>query len=98
MGADQRSAAGACGACGRHGEGQSAVCGRGSLSLSGWDALLPNLEADTVIADKAYDAEERVLQPLQQAGKSAVIPPKRNRKLQRDYDKDLYQARHLIEN
>jgi transposase len=64
--------------------------------LEGGDALLPNLEADTVIADKAYDAEERVLQPLQQAGKSAVIPPKRNRKLQRD--KDLYQSRHLIEN
>jgi transposase len=59
---------------------------------------LPDLEADTVLADKAYDAEERVLQPLHQAGKSAVIPPKRNRKVQRDYDKDLDQARHLIEN
>jgi transposase len=66
--------------------------------LDGADALLPDLEADTLIADKAYDAEERVLQPLQQAGKNAVIPPKRNRKVQRDYDKDLYQARHLIEN
>lgn len=66
--------------------------------LDGADALLPDLEAATLIADKAYDAEERGLQPLQQAGKNAVIPPKRNRKVQRDYDKDLYQARHLIEN
>jgi len=66
--------------------------------LDGAEALLPDLEADTLIADKAYDAEERVLQPLQQAGKNAVIPPKRNRKVQRAYDKDLYQARHLIEN
>ncbi len=27
-----------------------------------------------------------------------VIPPKRNRVFQREYDKDLYKARHLIEN
>ena len=32
------------------------------------------------------------------AGKSAVIPPKSNRKNQRNYDKALYGARHLIEN
>ena len=28
----------------------------------------------------------------------AGIPPKSNRKVQRLYDKELYQARHLIEN
>jgi len=60
--------------------------------------LLPQLEADTVLADKGFDADERVLNPLQQAGKTAVIPPKANRKAPREYDKDLYQARHLIEN
>jgi transposase len=27
-----------------------------------------------------------------------VIPPKANRRLFRDYDRDLYMARHLIEN
>lgn len=31
-------------------------------------------------------------------GMSAVIPPKRSRKEQRDYDKELYKARHLVEN
>ena len=51
-----------------------------------------------LIADKAFDAEKRVLKPLQQAGKTAVIPPKGNRKTVRAYDRDLYQARHLIEN
>jgi transposase len=66
--------------------------------LEGADAFLPVLEAPIVLADKGYDADERVLQPLAQAGKTAVIPPKANRKLQRDYDQDLYQARHLIEN
>lgn len=52
----------------------------------------------TLIADKGYDAEARVLAPLRAAGKEAVIPPRRNRTDQRPYDQDLYQARHLIEN
>ena len=41
---------------------------------------------------------KRVLAPLRTGGKAAVIPPKRNRKEQRAYEADLYQARHLIEN
>jgi transposase len=69
-----------------------------ACDLEGADALLPTLEAPIVIADKGYDADQRVLQPLAQAGKTAVIPPKANRTNQREYDKDLYQARHLIEN
>jgi transposase len=39
-----------------------------------------------------------VLDPLAAAGKTAVIPPKSNRKIQREYDQDMYKARHLIEN
>jgi transposase len=39
-----------------------------------------------------------VLEPLQKAGKLAVILPKANRKQQRPYDKELYKTRHLIEN
>ena len=66
--------------------------------LEGADALLPELAADALIADKAFDAEARMLKPLRQAGKTAVIPPKGNRKKPRPYDKHLYKARHLIEN
>jgi transposase len=66
--------------------------------LEGADALLPGLEAGVLIADKAFDAKERVIGPLQRAGRTAVIPPKANRKNPRPYDKALYQARHLIEN
>src|SRR5882757_851834 len=66
--------------------------------LVGADALLPEMEAAILLADKAYDANERVIEPLKAAGKAAVIPPKRNRKTQRTYDKALYQARHPIEN
>ncbi len=56
------------------------------------------MEAKTIIADKGYDAYERVIQPLLKEGKTLIIPSKRNRKEPRDYDKDLYKARHLIEN
>ncbi len=66
--------------------------------LEGADHLLPEMEANTLIADKAFDADKRVLEPLAAAGKAAVIPPKANRVAQRDYDRDLYKARHLIEN
>ncbi|MBG1241711.1 transposase, partial [Nostoc sp. NZL] len=66
--------------------------------LDGADQLLPNIVADTVLADKGYDADERVIERLQAQGKTAVIPPKRNRNNPRDYDQDLYKARHLIEN
>ena len=66
--------------------------------LVGADRLLPEMEADVSIADKAYDADARVLEPLEKLGKSAVISPKANRKVQRDYDKATYKTRHLIEN
>jgi transposase len=66
--------------------------------LVGADALPPHSAAKTLIADKAYDADERVIQPLADAGKTAVIPPRQNRTMPRDFDKHLYQARHLIEN
>ncbi|WP_440870591.1 IS5 family transposase [Thiocystis violacea] len=71
--------------------------GRAS-DLVGADYLLVGLEAEALLADKAYDADERVLEVLKASGTVAVIPPKRNRLVQREYDKELYKARHLIEN
>lgn len=66
--------------------------------LVGADHLLPSMQADTLIADKAFDADQRVLRPLAAASKMAVIPPRANRQASRDYDRDLFKARHLIEN
>ena len=68
--------------------------------LEGADALLPGLSWETgrLLADKSYDAEQRVLEPLGKAGIEAVIPSKANRKEPRDYDKERYKDRHLIEN
>jgi transposase len=69
-----------------------------ACDLAGADVLLNELATDTLLADKGYDADERVIERLQQQGKTAVIPPKRNRTNPREYDRDLYKTRHLIEN
>jgi transposase len=66
--------------------------------LEGADALLPHMQAETLLADKAFDADQRVIDPLRAAGKQFVIPPKSNRKVQRTFDRELYKARHLMEN
>ena len=51
-----------------------------ACDLDGSDVLLADMPADTIIADKAYDADDRVIRPLQQAGKGFVIPSRSNRK------------------
>lgn len=67
--------------------------------LEGADALMGQLiQAEAALADKAYDADERVRKRLEAKGCRAVIPPKKNRLDPANYDKDLYKARHLIEN
>lgn len=67
--------------------------------LQGADVLLDALdEVDALIADKAYDAQARVLEPVTAAGCQAVIPPKRCRQEPREYDRQMYKWRHLIEN
>jgi len=50
-----------------------------------------------LLADKGYDTDAIVEQAKHQ-GMEVVIPPKRNRKEQREHDKDLYKLRHLVEN
>jgi transposase len=66
--------------------------------LEGADALLPQMKADILLADKAFDADKRVIEPLLAAGKTLVIPPKSNRKIKRAFDQEMYKARHLMEN
>jgi transposase len=56
------------------------------------------MQADALLADKAYDAGARVIEPLLAAGKTPVIPPKGHRTIQHAFDRDLYKRRHLIEN
>jgi transposase len=66
--------------------------------LVGADHLLPSMQAEALIADKAFDADARDIATRSAVGKTAVIPPKANRRLPRAFDRELYKARHLIEN
>lgn len=58
--------------------------------------LIDGFEAEATIADKGYDADH-LCDKLAETGAEIVIPPKRNRKVQRSYDADLYKERNLIE-
>lgn len=60
------------------------------------EELLSGFNADHVIGDKGFDSEE-LLQFIMNMGAIPVIPPRSNRKTQRDYDEDLYKERHLVE-
>jgi transposase len=66
--------------------------------LEGADCFLPQLNADALLADKAFDADKRVIEPLRAAGITPVIPSVPGRSIRRAYDRDLYKERHLIEN
>ena len=66
--------------------------------LDGADVLLPLMQADILLADKAFDADKRVIEPLLRAGKTPVIPSVPGRNRPRHYDRALFAARHLIEN
>jgi len=52
----------------------------------------------SLLADKAYDADERVRNKLKAKNCTAIIPCKSNRKQPHTFDRIKYQARHLIEN
>jgi len=59
--------------------------------------LIEGFNAEHLLADKGYDSNE-IIKLAQDQGMIPVIPPRKNRKKQREYDKNLYKLRHLIEN
>ena len=71
-------------------EGTAADCGQAVNLIEG-------IDAEYLLADRGYDTND-ILQAAGEAGMKAVIPPKRNRLEQREYDKALYKHRHLVEN
>ena len=56
----------------------------------------PGPEPKVLLGDKGYDADA-ILADLDARGAAAIIPPKRNRKVQRDIDGHLYALRNLVE-
>ena len=58
--------------------------------------LVEGIQADAFLADKGYDADH-LIEKMEQQDTKVVIPPKRDRKVQRAYDADLYKERNRIE-
>ena len=59
--------------------------------------LIEGISAEALLADRGYDTND-ILAYASSAGMEAVIPPKKNRMEQREYDRYLYRLRHLVEN
>ena len=59
--------------------------------------MIEGLAAEALLADKGYDTDA-ILEQAKNQGMEPVIPPKKNRKIQREYDEELYKLRHLVEN
>jgi len=59
--------------------------------------LIEGILAEFLFADRGYDTNE-ILEYAQEMGIEVVIPPKKNRVHQREYDAFLYKYRHLVEN
>jgi len=58
--------------------------------------LVDGIDADALLGDKGYDADH-LIEKIEETGAQVVIPPKRNRKMQRACDAELYKERNLIE-
>ena len=60
-------------------------------------ALIDGVSAGVLLADRGYDTES-ILRKAGESGCQVVIPPKKSRKILRNYDRELYKVRHLVEN
>ena len=59
--------------------------------------MIDGFAAGWLLADRGYDSGDIVDKAASQ-NMNVVIPPRRNKKVQREYDVDLYKLRHLVEN
>jgi len=55
------------------------------------------MDAQYLLADRGYDSDA-IVEAARQANMDPVIPPRKNRTVQREYDKYIYRQRHLVEN
>ena len=60
-------------------------------------ALIDGLSAGALLADRGYDTESLV-RKAGESGCRVVIPPRKSLKILRNYDRELYKTRHLVEN
>jgi transposase len=58
--------------------------------------LIRDSEAKKMIADKAYDSDDLIAQ-IEAQGATPVIPPRKNRTEARDYNREDYKQRNVVE-
>ncbi len=58
------------------------------------EVLIVGYNSEHVIGDNGYDSDDFIA-VIETNGATAVIPPRRNRGVQRAYDPHLYKERHL---
>jgi len=61
------------------------------------EELIEGINAKILLADRGYDSDA-IVEKAEAAGMKVVIPPRKNRKVQRKYDDILYKLRHFVEN
>ena len=59
--------------------------------------LIEDLPCKVLLADRGYDTDE-IIECAKNSGIQPIIPSKKNRKVQRTYDENLYKKRHLVKN
>ena len=66
--------------------------------VKGYDALmeLHDINPDWLLANKGYDSDD-IRNDLADRGIEPVIPPRSNRKIPLEYDREAYKRRNLIE-
>ena len=67
-----------------------------AADISYANELIDGYTNTTILGDKGYDSNELIIEGTMN-GNTMVIPPKKNRNYQRDYDKHIYKERHLVE-
>ncbi len=60
------------------------------------NAPIEQIQADYILADKGYDGDE-FINNIKSSSAVAVIPPRQNRIVQREYDREIYKERNLVE-
>ena len=66
--------------------------------VKAYDALmeLHDVDPEKLLGDKGYDSDA-IRDDLAKRGIEAVIPPRSNRKVQIEYDREAYKRRNLVE-
>ncbi len=72
------------------------LSGGQEADISHAEPLIEGQRFGAGIGDKGYDSD-RLVAVIESQGAEAIIPPKKNRKVPREYDRHLYKERNKVE-